>query len=94
MVSWLREPSETPERISRVLHQASFLQCSLRGRAHMRWQQAAGWLVRACRALRPETQPEEDEMEEEEPERDIDQSLAAWAMRPPEECPSCCEAPR
>ena len=53
----------------------------------MHWQQAAGWLVRACRAYRPETQQEDDEAEDGEMEYDVDRNLTARAVNPPGDCP-------
>jgi len=55
----------------------------------MQWEQAARWIVRACRAYRPA-----EDHEEEEDEGDADGGcdeceLATWSMVPPGECEEC-----
>ena len=41
MVQMLRQPLEDAEKVCRVLRQASFLSCSLRGRQPLQWEQRA-----------------------------------------------------
>ena len=47
-VLWaIREGGDLLPRLSRLLHQASFLTCTVRGGTALDWRAASGWLVRA-----------------------------------------------
>ena len=89
LISLLREPPAQLEAVRRVLHQASLLNCSLRGRAAMRWRQAAGWLVRACRAYRPATHAEDEEDTGAPHEDGHSGELSMWGVKPQEGCSDC-----
>ena len=44
----IRGGGDLTGRLARLLHQASFLTCTVRNRTALGWRAAAGWLVRAC----------------------------------------------
>ena len=90
MVSVLRNPVEPHEAVSKVLHQASCLHCSLRGRASMHWEQAARWIVRACGAYRPDEYVDEEEDEGDPGMGSEECDIATWDVDPPSECEVCC----
>ena len=49
------------ERLSKLLHQASFLSGSMRSGEALDWQTAAGWLVRACATAAGRDHGDDDE---------------------------------
>ena len=60
----IRDGGELLAHLAKLLHQASFLNCTMRGATALEWRTAAGWLVRACaRYETGRTGEEEDDMD-------------------------------
>ena len=66
LITHMRTPRHDDSMVGRLVHQASFLACSLRGPVAGTWQQRTNWLVRACRAspVAPGNEGVDDEDEE------------------------------
>lgn len=86
LLSWLRQPPADPEMVTRLIHQASFLNCSLRGQSAMQWPQSARWIMRACVAYRPEVCNAEDDERSAGEEDAGDVEMQTWDTRAPEGC--------
>ena len=55
----------------------------------MHWKQAAGWLLRACRAYRPEVCDADEEEVDGPPAEEPTCELAMWDVRPHGDCVMC-----
>ena len=91
VVETIRNMGEDTARLSRLLHQASFLSGSMRSGETLDWRTSAGWLVRACAAAAgrgqedgdgdPEGEVHHETQEGGEADDDMECAVHTWAAR-------------
>ena len=93
LLAVMKDPGEYASAAARILHQASFLCCSLRQSQMPGWRRAGDWLVRACTAYVTDVDAGVDDGpdpgDDEESGEALPGAVCTWDPEPETGCTSC-----